>query len=373
MKKQFLFLALLAATVICTPAKAGQQKNIAVGDIFSAVRTEYSFSNEELAYFGIERGFFSLFTSNRIALADINADIILVEFFNIYCTSCQSQAPVLNQVYKAVQKNPALTKKVRFIGVGAGNNEREVSQFKDRQEVPFPLIPDQRFSLYNALGETGGTPFMLILKKRGTDAVVVGIHKGLTKNTSFFINTLTTAAEQDIGTLTKRVTEQDIPRDDSRQLKLHLSQKQILEHVSKSMTAGCPDCGPISDLKQFTTASGSTLFTSKVEFAGKPLTLYSKLISQQPVCDVCHGLHYIVTFDSKGYLRDFYPIHITKYGNNDWNEYDIENMRKQLIGKRVNKELIFDPTPDAITSATMSSALIYKGVNELKPIYKELD
>ncbi len=168
---------------------------------------------------------------------------------------------------KPFKKIPLLRSKVRFIGIGAGNNEREVANFKERHEVPFPLIPDQRFSFYDAIGEPGGTPFMLILKKRAHEAVVVGIHKGLTQNISFFIKSLTTAAEQDISTLTRRVTEQDIPRDDTRQLSLKLTPKQTLDAVSKSMAAACPGCGPAPDIKQITTASGSTLYTATVDSA----------------------------------------------------------------------------------------------------------
>ncbi len=67
------------------------------------------------------------------------------------------------------------------------------------------------------------------------------------------------------------------------------------------------------------------------------------------------------------------PLHLTKYGNVEWNEYDIENMRKQLMGKKLKKELIFDPAVDAVSTATMSSALIFKGVNELRAVYKELN
>jgi hypothetical protein len=238
----------------------------------------------------------------------------------------------MNDVYKTVQKNPALRKKVRFIGIGAGNNEREVAQFKERNEVPFPLIADQRFSFYDAMGEPGGTPFMLILKKRGNEAVVVGTHKGLTKNVSFFISSLSTAAEQDIAALTRRVTEQDIPPGDTRQLRLNLTPKQALEKVSQSMAAACANCGPLSDIKQITPSSGGTLYTAATEGGGKPLTLYSRLFSQQPVCDVCHGIHYIITFDADGIIRDFLPLHATKYGNVEWNEYDIETMRKQLMG-----------------------------------------
>ena len=373
MTKRYAYITVLASLCLCMPTQAGQnKKNIAVGDIFPPITTDYAFTAPELEYFGIERGMFSLFLKKDFAIADINAEIILVEFFNNYCSSCQAQAPVMNDVYKAVQKNPVLRKTVRFIGIGAGNNEREVAQFKEKYETPFPLIADQRFSFYDAMGEPGGTPFMLVLKKRGNEAVVVGIHKGLTKNVSFFITSLSTAAEQDIATLTRRVTEQELPSGDTRQLKLNLTPKQTLEKVSESMAAACANCGPLSDIKQITASSGGPIYTGTVNFEGKTLTLYSRLFSQQPVCDVCHGIHYIITFDADGIIRDFLPLHITKYGNVDWNEYDIENMRKQLMGKRLKKELVFDPGMDAISSATMSSALIYKGANELRSVYKEL-
>jgi len=372
MIKRPVCLGVLACLCMCLPAYAGQKKTIAVGDSFPHVTTDYAFTDAELEYLGIERGILSLFTKRSFAISDINAEIILVEFFNNYCSSCQAQAPVMNDVYKAVQKNPALVKQVRFIGIGTGNNEREVAQFKERHEVPFPMFADQRFSFYDALGEPGGTPFMLILKKRGADAVVVGTHKGLTPNASFFISSLRTAAEQDVEALTRRVTEQDIPRDDTRQLKLNLTPAQQLDRVSHSMASSCANCDPLSDIKQITTASGHMLYTATTGVGGKKLALYSRLFSQQPVCDVCHGIHYIITFDADGIIRDFTPLHITKYGNIEWNEYDIDNMRKQLLGKRLKKELVFDTGIDAISTATMSSALIYKGVNELQSIYREL-
>ena len=372
MKKQLLYLALLAAA-ICPPAQAGQQKILSVGDIFPAVTTNYAFTDEELAYFGVERGFFSLFTPNRFTVNEINSDIILVEFFNNYCSSCKTQAPVINQVYKAVQKNQDLSKKVRFIGIGAGNNEREVEQFRQQHEVPFPLVPDPRFSFYDAIGEPGGTPFIVILKKRDKDSVVVGTHLGLVKDSAFFISTLKTAAEKNVAELNRRVLEKDITVDDARKLTLNLSPKQQMELIAKSMSAASGGIGFTAEIALVRLPSGRALYSAQVDVDGKKLTLYSKIFSQKPLCDVCHGIHFIITFDSKGYIRDFTPIHITKYGNIDWDDYDIDNMRRQLIGKRLNKELIFDPTIDAVSSATMSSSLIYKGVNELHSIYKELD
>ncbi len=87
-------LAVLVCLLICIPAYAERQKIIAVGDIFPAVTTDYAFPAEQLAYFGIDRGLLSLFTKNSFSIADINAEIIFVEFFNNYCSSCQAQAPV---------------------------------------------------------------------------------------------------------------------------------------------------------------------------------------------------------------------------------------------------------------------------------------
>lgn len=373
MKRMLLLSALLAATALCPPAQGGQHRLIAVGDAFPAVHTDHDFTPEERAYLGIERGFFGLFSGRKTAIADIAAELILVEFFNNYCTSCQAQAPALNQAYRAVQKSPSLAGRVRFIGIGAGNSPREVRQFKQRHEVPFPLVPDPRFAFYSAIGEPGGTPFVLILKKRGSEAIVVEVHKGLTKDPSYFIAALTRAAGLDIASLAGQAPQAGEQGDDGRMLRLRLTPKQLRSHVAASMADSCRDCGPVSAPARITTASGAELYTATTQHAGRPLTLYSRIVSQNPVCDVCYGLHYILTFDARGYLRDFHPIHITKYGNVDWNDYDIENMRRRLIGRKLSSELIFEPTLDAVSTATMSSALVFKGFNDLRAVYDELD
>ena len=372
MKKRCAFAALPLLMLFCTIAGAESKPPLTIGDVFPDIRTDVSFDDDELAYFGIERGFFSIFSPNKFTIREISSEIILVEFFNASCPSSQEQSAVLNQVYAAVRKSPDLRDRVRFIGIGAGNTEQEVRVFKQRNDISFPLVSDPRFRMYDAAGNPGGTPFMLVLKKSGSDPVVVGARLGPVKEKSYFMATLKNAAEKSIADLNRRVLEKDIAADETRKLRINLAQKKQLELVSKSMLSANGGSA-VSGITQKRLASGDGLYEATVDISGKRLKLYSKIISQNPLCDVCHGVHYIITFDSKGYIRDFLPIHVTRLGNNDWNEYDAENMRKQLIGKRLTKELVFDPTIDAVSTATMSSSLIFKGVNELRSAYKELD
>jgi hypothetical protein len=72
-----------------------------------------------------------------------------------------------------------------------------------------------------------------------------------------------------------------------------------------------------------------------------------------------------------GHLELFNTIHITKYGNIGWNQLDIEEMKSRIVGKDLFKPLPFDPAVDAVSQATMSSYLIFEGLNETKIVLKD--
>jgi hypothetical protein len=105
---------------------------------------------------------------------------------------------------------------------------------------------------------------------------------------------------------------------------------------------------------------------------GKREILYAKLISRKPTCDVCHGIHFIVTFDRKGTIKDFFPIHLTKYGNVNWSAADIELMQHKLVGRSLLQHKTFNPKVDAVSMATMSSALVFNSLNKLQSTVNEL-
>ena len=91
-----------------------------------------------------------------------------------------------------------------------------------------------------------------------------------------------------------------------------------------------------------------------------------------PTCDVCHDVHFIYTFDASEKILQFIPIQLTKYGNQDWDEADIAKMRRKIVGRFIYHPFSFKAKADAVASATITSAAIFRGLNEGQEIFKEL-
>ena len=105
-------------------------------------------------------------------MTDINADILLIELFSMYCPFCQEEAPLINELYELMRSLPDDGPKVKLIGIGAGNSEIEVNHFRTTFDVEFPLFPDKDLSKYKALsGE--GTPGFIGLRKDAEQGFVI--------------------------------------------------------------------------------------------------------------------------------------------------------------------------------------------------------
>ena len=343
------------------------------GDRFPELLFRHELSDSARKYLGLQKRFFPFLEKNEFSLGDIDADVVVIEFFNNYCTSCQAQAPVMNTIHAQIAGSPEVSGRVKFLGIGAGNNVREVTKFKNERDVRFPLLPDPDFVLYEAVGDPGGTPFTIIVKNIPSGAIVASAHMGLVKDTGFLVSEIHTAlntSPEDIRFLTAK---QPGAPSEERMLSLDLNEEEKRSRVRQSMLNACGKGCSVTSLAEIHLTESGVVYRGRITSAGKDVILYSKVVSRKPVCDVCHGIHFIVTFNSDGAIADFAPIHLTKYGNVEWHENDVGFMRRKLLDRSLKKGYIFKPEADAVSMATMTSALIFNSINRLGTLVSELE
>lgn len=104
-------------------------------------------------------------------ISDIKADLLIIEFFSMYCPYCQKEAPLVNELYRRITGDEASGLSIKIIGLGASNSQFEVEHFAQTYEVEFPLFPDKDMSIYKAFGGTG-TPGFVAYKIKGMAAPI---------------------------------------------------------------------------------------------------------------------------------------------------------------------------------------------------------
>lgn len=123
-------------------------------------------------------------------LSDIDADILMIELFSMYCPYCQKAAPAVNELYELLEQKKRPDLKLVIIGIGANNTDLEVDTFRQGYNIVFPLFSDPDLSIYKTLAGAG-TPTFIGCKKDGDKNSVIFFRKsGGFTNTSEFLDNL---------------------------------------------------------------------------------------------------------------------------------------------------------------------------------------
>ena len=152
------------------------------------------------------------------------------------------------------------------------------------------------------------------------------------------------------------------------QLKPNLTEEELLERMQHSMKEANSSIERVV-LQEL--ENGETVYLGFDQESSNEALLIGRVVSKYSICDVCHDIHFYFIFDQNGRLVSFHPIHITKYGNVVLDEKDVEKIQSRTAGKDLFKDIPFDPFVDAVTQATMSSYLIYEGLNETKTVLND--
>ena len=98
-------------------------------------------------------------------ISDVKTEYILLNVFSLYCGPCQRDAPDLNEMYDKIA-SMGLAGRIKFLGLAAGNSDRETELWRTRFNVEFPLIPDRDYALHKGLGEVS-TPYFILARVAG--------------------------------------------------------------------------------------------------------------------------------------------------------------------------------------------------------------
>jgi peroxiredoxin len=159
MKKFFLkglqFLIYLLCAFPCYAVYGSQDQPLPAGSQLPPFSLPAPDSQQTASYLGLS-------TMEPYTISQIDAKLVLIEILSALCPECHTNAPVLNRLYQSIQKDAALARDVKIIGICIGNDQTQMDAFKKSFKVPFPLVSDKNFAIAQAV-EVMHTPTMVLV------------------------------------------------------------------------------------------------------------------------------------------------------------------------------------------------------------------
>ncbi|MFC1515877.1 peroxiredoxin family protein [Thermodesulfobacteriota bacterium] len=188
MKKILALFGIVAVSILMAVQVLANTAPPATGDTLPEITLSVPQDPDLQKYLGVTG-------KKTFTIPQLNAEVVIIEIYSLYCPFCQAEAPIINELHQKIQKNGKLEGRVKLIGIGAGNTEFEVDEFKKVYDVKFPLFPDGDLSIHKILGEVR-TPYFIVIKtnKDGTHTVIYS-KLGSIKNADKFLSLITGLAK----------------------------------------------------------------------------------------------------------------------------------------------------------------------------------
>jgi len=247
-----------------------------------------------------------------------------------------------------------------------GNNSKQIQIYQAEQHIPFPLLPDFDFKIHDALGRPKA-PFTVIFKKtKNGKGIVSATYLGMAVSKDQLIHAITELLQPAVFVLADSAAENSAAR--TKTPTANFTEEDFLANVKDYLQA---NGFSISNLEAIA-IDDSKIYKVHLKLKNSAVTVFIEEIFRNTVCDVCHDTHFWYGFDIKGKLTFFVPLYLPKSYNQQWDQNDVEKFRRRLTGQSVYNTFEFNPETDAVTSATITSSLIFDTINKTKLIFNRL-
>lgn len=174
----------LLALVILAPVRAPAADMPKAGDVLPALAFQAPDAPGDGEYLGLG--------SNRaFTLAEVAAELVMLEIVGVYCPVCFEQAPTINGLFKQLKRDPVLGSKVKLLGLASGVTAMEIQAMRESQGARYPVVGDPDFILHEQLGSPK-TPFTILVRPDGT---VLETHLGAIRDKGAFLRKLATMVQ----------------------------------------------------------------------------------------------------------------------------------------------------------------------------------
>ncbi len=133
---------------------------LAVGDAFPDCRVAVLSGEEDRQYLGLPEGV------KWLSLSDLSARFVLIQLYNTMCNDCVSETKMLTRFFRTVEADPVLAGKLKIIGLGIYDTNRDVVRFKKHYDVLYPLFSDRHGQIFECLGQAQ-LPLAYLVRSKG--------------------------------------------------------------------------------------------------------------------------------------------------------------------------------------------------------------
>ncbi|SDZ93530.1 AhpC/TSA family protein [Desulfuromusa kysingii] len=315
----------------------------------------------------LQRSYLGLTDEQPFTLNQIDARVALVEILNVHCPHCIKQTQPYNKLYRMIEADPETRGQIKMLGVAVANDDEAIDDFVVIYSVAFPVIPDRNFKLHSAL-RAGPTPFS-VYAVRNTPRdlfVVTDTHLGGDDKIDELFDYLKDLLSMDSAEFTS------LPQTEKAAATELLPPQSEAEINTMVKTAFGRQGQNLHDFRKLDLPSDRWVYSATLERNGQRQPIFAEVANRSAICDVCHSVHFFYLFDRSGLILDFIPLQLTKYGNVEWNKGELNYFSRRVIGKHLADSWAFSPKTDAVTSATMTSAIIFDDLGQGLKLLEEL-